>query len=155
MRRVGAGEGALFMAKQRRLDQARRDGGAVEDHKGLLSAGPPFVQRLGQHFLAGPGLAFNHQRDVRGSQPLAQRIDATHAGARTQQASEAIDARQRGRQLREHRLHGERGLADPHDFSAPEVAVEEPDPVDEGPVGGAEVGYSQALCLERESDVTA
>ena len=55
-------------------------GGAVDDHKGILIVGAVQVQRLGNLLLAGARLAQDQHRLSRGRQrrePLFQRADGT------------------------------------------------------------------------------
>jgi hypothetical protein len=60
----GAGEGALGIAEQRRFDQIRRDGGAVEREIGLVAApGQPVQAAAGDDLLAAAGFALDQDRE--------------------------------------------------------------------------------------------
>ena len=61
-RRDRAGERAALVTEQLRLDEARRDGRAVEDDERLARARPRLVERLGEHLFARAGLAFDRRR---------------------------------------------------------------------------------------------
>ena len=61
----GAGESALGVAEQRRLDQRRRDCRAVEREVGLVRACRQAVQAARHQFLAAAGLAFDQHRERR------------------------------------------------------------------------------------------
>jgi hypothetical protein len=60
-----AGERALRVAEQRRLDERRRDRGAVQREIGARGAGAVAVERAGDEFLAAARLAFDQDRERR------------------------------------------------------------------------------------------
>ena len=61
-RRKGAGERAPLVAEERGLHEVVRHRGAIEDHEGARRTRTELVQRLGEHFLARSGLAFDDER---------------------------------------------------------------------------------------------
>ena len=83
------------MAKQSRLHQIGRHGGAIEHHEGLFGAGAGFVQRFGEHLFARAGLALDDHRHDCGGQPLAQRIKPAHRLAAAHHPTEAGRCSQR------------------------------------------------------------
>ena len=63
--RQRAGVGAALAAEQLALDERARDGGAADaDHRPVM-ARTEVVDRLGEHFLAGAGLAEQQHRGRR------------------------------------------------------------------------------------------
>ena len=52
MARIGAGEGALFVAEQDALDQVLRNGAAVYRNKGFARSIALALDRAGHHFFA-------------------------------------------------------------------------------------------------------
>ena len=68
----GAREGAVLVPEERRLDEARGDGGAVEHHERPVGARALGVDRLGEHLLAGARLALDEDRDVREREALGR-----------------------------------------------------------------------------------
>src|SRR5688500_15445436 len=62
---VGAGEGPAAVAEQLRLDQLRRDGGAVDADEGALDARARAVEGRRHQLLARPRLALYQHRGVR------------------------------------------------------------------------------------------
>jgi hypothetical protein len=59
---AGIGEGALLVAEQLGLDQLRRQRAAVQLDEGHAHGAGPEVQRAGDQFLAGAGLAVDQHR---------------------------------------------------------------------------------------------
>ena len=58
--RIGAGEGTLLVAEQLRLDKVARDCGHVDGDERAGAALAVIVQRARHQFLAGTGLAADH-----------------------------------------------------------------------------------------------
>ena len=84
----GARERAPLVSEERRLDERRGDGGAVEDDEGACARGPLLVERLGEHLLARAGLALDDDGHVGLREALAQRVEPAHRVARAEQATE-------------------------------------------------------------------
>src|ERR1700730_1896180 len=77
----GAGEGALFVAKQFALQQSFGKGGAVQGYKQLSFSRAVVVNGAGGQLLAGTALAANQYGGIAGSDSLDELIDVTHARA--------------------------------------------------------------------------
>ncbi len=77
---VGAGEGALLMAEQRRFEHVLGNGGAVDRDEGLAGTGRVAVDETGQLLLAGAALATDQHIRIALCHPLRQRQQASTAG---------------------------------------------------------------------------
>src|ERR1700732_127664 len=77
----GAGECALFVAKQFALQQSFGKGGAVQGYKRLSFSRAVVVNGAGGQLLAGTALAANQYGGIAGSDSLDELIDVTHARA--------------------------------------------------------------------------
>ena len=66
---AGVGEGALLVAEELVLHQARGQGGAVEGHEGTLPAPAEVVQGAHHQLLAGAALALHQDRGLRRGHP--------------------------------------------------------------------------------------
>src|SRR5882762_5523329 len=60
---MGAGEGALLVAEQLRLDQRVGDGTAIDRDKGLVAPGAQLMDRPSHELLAGAGLTLDEHRE--------------------------------------------------------------------------------------------
>src|SRR5690349_19493842 len=88
-RRDGACERSLLVTEQRRLEQRRRNRGAVEHDEGAPRAAAGAVERLGEHLLARSRLPFDEDGDVRGRELRAERIEPPHLGTLAEQRLES------------------------------------------------------------------
>src|SRR5262245_19479955 len=68
---MGAGEGALFMAKEKALREGFWNGGAMDGNERLTAAAAVLVHGTGHHFLTGAGFPFDENIQLR----LRQQID--------------------------------------------------------------------------------
>src|SRR5690606_28810095 len=73
-----AGEAALLVAEQCRLDQLARNRSAVEHDERLVLARARVVQRTRDHLLAGAGLAGDEAREITRRDLLEVREDLAH-----------------------------------------------------------------------------
>ena len=99
-RRDGPGEGAALVPEERRLQQVRGDGRAVEDDERSGRARPRLVQRLGEDLLAGPGLALDDDGDVGRGDAIDERIEAPDLVARSHERRRSASDRTRARSRR-------------------------------------------------------
>ena len=76
---AGAGKGPLHMAEQLAFQQLRRDGGAVEGHKGPHPAGE-LMQGAGHQLLAGAGLPLHQYGGVGGGHSGDERLELAGLG---------------------------------------------------------------------------
>jgi hypothetical protein len=121
--RYRAGERAALVTEQVGLHELRRSRRAIEHHERPARARAELMDRLGEHLLAGAGLAFDHHRNVRRRQPLDQRIQPAHRGTRAQHAAEpAAIARRRQRGTRAP-LDAQLGLSDLERLATAQVRV--------------------------------
>ncbi len=82
---VGAGEGALVVAEELRLDQVFRDGAAVHRDEGGLAIGIAGTMQRSRHlFLAGAGFARDQHRAAAGREARQQGFDLAHGGGNAQ-----------------------------------------------------------------------
>ena len=81
----GAGEGALLVPEQFRLDQVARDGGHVDGDERAVAALAEIVQRARHQFLAGAALAGDHHREVGLHQARQRAVDVLHGRRATDQ----------------------------------------------------------------------
>ena len=81
---VGAGEGALLMAKKLAFQQVLRDGRTVEREEGRLGPGTMLVDGAGNQFLAGPALASDQHGDILGCDAADRLVHLTHDGGAAQ-----------------------------------------------------------------------
>src|SRR5262249_2374247 len=95
-RRDRAGECAALVTEELRFNERRRHRSAVEDDE-RTGAAAHFVERLGEHFFARAGFAFDDHGHARLREALAQWIEASHRDARAERLREAHRARQRRR----------------------------------------------------------
>jgi hypothetical protein len=72
---VGPGEGPLAVAEQLALDEVLRERSAVDRDEGVPRASALVVEVAGDEFLAGAGLAENHDRGVGRGDGLDQSAD--------------------------------------------------------------------------------
>ena len=77
----GSGESALGIAEQLRLQQVLRQGGAVDLDDGGIGSAAVAVDVLGQHLLAGAGLAGDEDGGVRLGHLSGSLEDGLHGGA--------------------------------------------------------------------------
>jgi hypothetical protein len=84
-----AGEGALLVAEQLRLQERGRQRGAVEGDERALGARPQAVERARQELLAGAALAHDEDRGVGGGHPLDERDELHHRRRVADQLAEA------------------------------------------------------------------
>ena len=73
-----AGEGALLVAEEFALDKIARNGGHVDGHEWSALALAVVVQRPRDQFLAGAGLARNHDREIGLHQPRQNPKNVLH-----------------------------------------------------------------------------
>src|SRR5450759_3953857 len=73
LRAIGPGERAALVPEQLALQQVFLQRGALDDDERTLAPCAARVQQLGDHLLAGAGLAENQHRRIRGRDPLNQR----------------------------------------------------------------------------------
>src|SRR5262249_57572151 len=78
---LGAGEGALLVAEELALQQALRDGGAVEGQERRLGPGAVLVDGAGDQLLAGAALAGDQHGDVLSRDAADGLVDLAHGGA--------------------------------------------------------------------------
>ena len=74
----GAGERALLMAEQLRLQQRFRNGGAIDGDEAALGAAALAMQMAGENLLAGAGLAGDQHARLAGGDALGQRDHPRH-----------------------------------------------------------------------------
>src|SRR5205823_6075868 len=74
----GAGEGALFMAKQLTLEQRLRNSGAVEREKRPLRPAAVAINRAGNQFLARAALAEDQHGHVLRRDPADRLVHGLH-----------------------------------------------------------------------------
>src|SRR5262249_39930211 len=86
----GAGERALLVAEERRLDEVLRDRAAVEDDERLALAARGVVDPVGDELLAGAGLAGDHHRELRRRDLLQRREDLPHRRRASDHAVELV-----------------------------------------------------------------
>ena len=89
-----AGERALLVAEQRRLDQVARDRAAVEHDERLGLARRGVVDAARDHLLAGAGLAGDEHRQLRRRDLLERGEDLAHRERGAGDALEAVALRQ-------------------------------------------------------------
>src|SRR5690606_36068127 len=75
-----AGERALLVAEQRRLDEITRDRATVEDDERLVTARRGVVDAPGDELLAGAGLAGDEAGQIARRDLLEGREDLAHTG---------------------------------------------------------------------------
>src|SRR5262249_46956475 len=92
------------------------------------------VQRLREQLLASARLAFDEDWNVRGCEPLAERIDPAHLRARSNDVTEARCSRRDGDGRRRETLDAERRLAHAHSLASAQIHVEHGHAVGERPV---------------------
>src|SRR5439155_26911500 len=95
VRARGAGERALLVPEERRLDERGRRRGAIEDDERPGRARARGVNRLRHRLFSGAGLALDDERHLRLGEPPANRIKATHRDARAEDGAEARLLRER------------------------------------------------------------
>jgi hypothetical protein len=90
----GAGEGALDVAEELRLDQGLGDRAAVDGDQGAAGARRSLVDLAGDQLLAGAGLAGDHDGDVDAGDLLDAAVDVDHlrAGADDLAEADALEA---------------------------------------------------------------
>jgi serine/threonine protein kinase len=151
----GSREGATLVAEERRLDQAGRNGGAIEHHERLARPSTGLVNRLGQKLLARPRLALEDHGYVAGCEPFAQRVEPPHLGAGANDAAESQGIGECGGRRSCISLQPERGLAEVDGLATHQVSLDHAETVDGGSVGGTEIGHPQAGGGGLEGHVTA
>ena len=87
--RRGVGERALDVAEQLALEDVLAQRGAVQRHERLVLARAVLVDRLGDQFLAGAGLALDQHAGVGRRDPLQPVDDVVHLRAVADDALEA------------------------------------------------------------------
>ena len=75
---IGAGERAAFMAEQFGFDEVARDRRHVDGDERTVAALAVVMERAGDQFLAGAGLAGDHHREVGLHQPRQHPVDFLH-----------------------------------------------------------------------------
>ncbi len=143
------------MAEERRLEQGRGNGGAVEDDERTQPARAGVVDGLGEDLLAGARLPLEHDRDVRDGELLAERIEATHLPARADHAAKAHGGGERQGCGASDLLEGQGGLADADGLAALEKDHAHPQAVHRRAVRRVEIGQAERVTRELESDVSA
>ena len=83
-----AGEAALFVAEQDRLDQVCRNGPAVDGDERLAGAVRGAMNGARDQFLANAAFAGHEHRDRAFRRPFAQAFDHRHGRARADQVRE-------------------------------------------------------------------
>jgi hypothetical protein len=78
----------FVVAEERGFDEIRRHRGAVEHDERSRCARTALVDRLGEDFFAGAGLALDDDRNRRLREPLAKRIEHAHRWACADDSSE-------------------------------------------------------------------
>src|SRR5690606_34707744 len=86
----GAGEGPPRVAEELALQQGLADGRAVDRDEGLIGAVAVGVDRAGHQLLAGPALALDEDRGVRGRDPADARAELFDALALPHQRPHAM-----------------------------------------------------------------
>ena len=107
----GAGEGALLVAEQNRLDQVLRHGAAIDRDEGLGAARADAVDGARDQFLADAGFAFDQHRDGGGRRLLGgaqHRLHGGRAGDHVGDGQRAVAAALEPLQFAGQRLAGER-----------------------------------------------
>ncbi len=89
----GAGEGPLLVAEQLGLDQFARDRRHVDRDERSLAPLAVIVQRTRDQFLAGPGLAGDHDGQVGAHQPRQHPVDVLHGGGTADQGQRVVGRR--------------------------------------------------------------
>src|SRR5690606_4057378 len=75
-----AGEGAALVAEEFRFEQGFGNRGAIDGHEAVLAPARQLVQSARENLLAGPALADERHRRIRGSKLLDLPADPEHAG---------------------------------------------------------------------------
>src|SRR3546814_14357925 len=70
-----AGEGALLVAEQQRLEHRLGQRRAIDRDEGAVAAARAQMDRARQHFIAGPGRAVDQHGDVGGGDAIGERIE--------------------------------------------------------------------------------
>ncbi len=148
-----AGERAALVTEELRLDEVRRDRGAVEDDERSLRARALVVDRLGEDLLAGPRRPLDHDRHVARREPLAERIEPSHLDARAHRVPERRRARDRDRLSLLERVDAEHRVADADHLAALEDRVEHAHARNERSVARLEIDDAQTRVAEVERDV--
>src|SRR5262249_47321920 len=151
---IGAGERAPAKTKELALEQARRNGSAVDGALGPAARAQP-VDGIGDELLSGTGLAFDQHGEIGGGDRFADGGDAVHLEAADERGNcggaplcargdRAIDAVGRVR-LRFLRDEFEEGVTDSYDRALIERDVlGDATPVDERAVSALEIGDAPA-----------
>ena len=93
LRRVdGAGERALLVAEQLRVDQLRRDGAAIHPAERTAAEGRVLVDRAGDDLLAGAGFAEQQHRRGAARHHVRPRHDRGQPGIAADQPFVAVGA---------------------------------------------------------------
>src|SRR5688500_4554386 len=85
-----ASEGALFMAEEFALEEAGRNGGAVQFDESAVAAVAQVVERAGDQLFARAGLAVDEDGGVRGRDGLNFLQDAAQGGALAHNLAEVV-----------------------------------------------------------------
>ena len=89
---IGPGKGAFFIAVEFAFDQLFRDGGAVDGNEGTLVADAIVVDRPGEEFLSGAGLAGDQYRGAVVEHLADHLKHRLHVGAVPDDPFEGVDA---------------------------------------------------------------
>ena len=119
-------ERAALVSEELGLDQARRHRRAIEDDEGTARARPRLVERLRERLLPRAGLPLDDDRDLARGEALAQRIEAQHRGASTDDARERRRPERRvGRTRICEALDADGGRADAQELAAAREGVDD------------------------------
>ena len=149
-----SGEGATFVAEEFGLQQGRSNGGTIKDDEGLRCSWASLVQRLGEAFFSCTGLAFDDDRHISSCQACAQGVEALHLETGAEHVSEATVSRQHDFAQRRSGLDLKGGGAHDDLLAAMQQSIANGDAVDDGAVGGAQVGEGEAIEFDFEGGVS-
>src|SRR5262245_9420570 len=114
------------------------------------------MDRLGEGLFSGAGLAFDHEGDIDGREPLTEWIEAANGDALADEGAEGGPlSNPRGRRRTRLYCDGERRRADTNGFAARKERLHRPDPIHPAPIRRSQVDDPEERALQLESDVLA
>jgi hypothetical protein len=148
-----AGEAALLVAEQRRLDQLLGDRAAVEHDERLGLARRRVVHRARDHLLAGAGLAGDQHGQLAGRHLLELREDLPHRRRAADDRVEAIALRQLDLDDVLHRLELDRGVAEAEHRARPQEHLADAQVADVDAVARVQVAQPVAVVARGDLEV--